>query len=1367
MNNVFQTLKNILQERVLVLDGAMGTMIQRHKLSEKDFRGERFKNHSQDLRGNNDLLNITKPEVIKEIHHAYLEAGSDIIETNTFSANAISQADYKLEHLAYEINFEAAKIAKETATVFTKLNPQKPRFVAGALGPTNRTASLSPDVNDPSYRAVTFDKLAESYHEQARGLIDGGVDILLVETIYDTLNAKAAIYAIQEYCDEKNLKIPIMISGTIVDQSGRTLSGQTTEAFWISVSHTKNLLSVGLNCALGAKQMRPFVEELSRIAPVYVSVYPNAGLPNEMGEYDETAEAMSKVLNEFGESGFFNIVGGCCGTTPEHIKAIAKAAQKVKPRKVPVIEPYLRLSGLEPLIVRPESNFINVGERTNVAGSRNFAKLILEGNYAATLPIARSQVEGGAQILDVNLDEGLLDSELAMTKFLNMLTSEPDIAKLPIMIDSSKWSVIEAGLKCLQGKSIVNSISLKEGEEVFKHRTKKIQQYGAAIIVMAFDEKGQGDTFQRRIEICERAYKILTNEIGFPPQDIIFDPNVLTLATGMEEHNNYGVDFIEATRWIKQNLPLSKVSGGISNVSFSFRGNSVIREAMHSAFLYHAIKAGLDMGIVNAGQLEVYEEIPKDLLVLVEDVILNRRPDATERLVSFAETVKQKDKESVKVEEWRNWGVEERLKHALIKGIDEFIEKDTEEARQKYSKPLEIIEGPLMAGMSVVGDLFGAGKMFLPQVVKSARVMKKSVAYLEPFIRSPIPAPSPKGKGDTFGWMTADPSFYDILKEHAKKNKDNPTKAELVLWELLRNKQLENFKFRRQHIIGQYIADFICLSHKLVIEVDGKIHQLPANKESDEARTNWLQSQGFKVIRFTNEQVLFDPENVLSEILKVLPFGENLGGAGGRILLATVKGDVHDIGKNIVGVVLGCNNYEIIDLGVMVSSEKILQAAIENNVDVIGLSGLITPSLDEMVHVAKELERQGFKIPLLIGGATTSRVHTAVKIEPNYSAPVIHVLDASRSVPVVSNLINPDKKVQSDFINSIKNEYDKVRIDHAKKKSAKTFVSISQARQNRYQSDWNKIQIKKPEELGVTILKNYSLSTLRNYIDWTPFFSTWELKGKYPVIFENDKYGKEAKRLFEEANKLLDIIIDEKLIAASGVFGLFPANSVAIDDIEIYSDDTRKGVRAVFHTLRSQGEKVQEAHNLALADYIAPKETGLKDYIGAFAVTAGLGIEKVVEQFEKDHDDYNSIMMKALADRLAEAFAEHLHELVRKKYWGYASEENLSNDELIKEKYIGIRPAPGYPAQPDHTEKRTIFNLLDVEKNIGVTLTESLAMHPAASVCGLYFAHPEAKYFNVGKIGKDQVLDYHKRKGMSIEETERWLRPILNYDEGE
>jgi len=1234
MNNNFAILSKFLSERILLLDGPKGTLIQSYKFSDADFRGKRFKDHPVDLKGNNDILVLTQPEIIKNIHYQHLDAGSDFIGTNTFNGNAISQADYQTENLSYEINFEAAKIAREAADEYTKKNFGKPRFVTGTIGPTNKSLSMSPKVDDPGYRAVTFDLVKETYIEQARGLIDGGADVLLVETMIDTLNAKAALYGIMELCEETGNQIPIMVSGSIIDLGGRTLSGQNTEAFWNSISHTKNLLSVGLNCSLGPKQMRPFISELSRISNVFISLYPNAGLPNAFGGYDESPEDMSKVLEEYASEGFLNIVGGCCGTTPEHIKAFAEITKKYPPRKIPNVKKYLRLSGLEPLTLRPDTNFVNIGERTNITGSKNFSKLILAGDYSGALTIAKNQVDGGAQVLDVNLDEGLLDSEEAMTKFLTLLSSEPDIAKLPIMIDSSKWSVIEAGLKCLQGKSIVNSISLKEGEDVFREHAKKIRQYGAAIIVMAFDEKGQGDTINRRIEICERAYKILTKEIGFPPQDIIFDPNVLTLATGIEEHNNYGVDFIETVRWIKQNLPLTKVSGGISNVSFSFRGNNVVREAMHSAFLYHAIKAGLDMGIVNAGQLEVYEEIPKDLLALVEDVILNRRPDATERLVAFAETVKQKDKEAAKIEEWRNWGVEERLKHSLVKGIDEFIEQDTEEARNKYSKPLGIIEGPLMAGMNVVGDLFGAGKMFLPQVVKSARVMKKSVAYLTPFL------------------------------------------------------------------------------------------------EEEKLNSN-------------------DTRDV------------------GRILLATVKGDVHDIGKNIVGVVLGCNNYKVIDLGVMVSSDKILQAAIDHKVDVIGLSGLITPSLDEMVHVAKEMERLNMKLPLLIGGATTSRVHTAVKIAPNYSAPVIHVLDASRSVPVVSNLINPDTKVQSDFILSIKSEYDRVRIDHSKKRAAKNFVSLSQARQNRFISDWQKIKIKKPEKLGVTVLQNYSLSTLRKYIDWTPFFLTWELKGKYPAIFDNDKYGKEATRLFEDANKLLDRIINENLITASGVFGLFPANTVAIDDIEIYSDDTRKGIRTVLHTLRSQGEKVQEAHNLALADYIAPKESGLNDYIGTFAVTAGIGIEKVVEQFEKDHDDYNSIMMKALADRFAEAFAEHLHELVRKKYWGYSSEESLSSEELIKESYRGIRPAPGYPAQPDHTEKRTIFDLLDVEKNIGITLTESIAMYPAASVCGLYFAHPEAKYFNVGKIGKDQVLDYHKRKGMSIEETERWLRPILNYDEGE
>ena len=1233
MNKTFEILTKLLKDRILVLDGAMGTMIQRHKLSEQDFRGERFKDHPHDLKGNNDLLSITKPEIIKNIHKAYLADGSDIIETNTFNANAISQADYKLEYLAYELNYQSAKIAREAIDEFIKENPgtTRQRFVAGALGPTNKTLSLSPKVSDPGYRAVTFDKLAKVYYEETKGLVDGGVDILLIETIFDTLNAKAAIYAVEEYCRETKKDIPVIISGTIVDLSGRTLSGQTTEAFLISVAHTKNLLAVGLNCALGAKQMRPFIQELAEKAPFFVSVYPNAGLPNEMGDYDETPETTSGMLEDFISNGFANIIGGCCGTTPDHIKLIAEAAAKFKPRVVPKPEKYLRLSGLEPLIIRPETNFVNIGERTNVTGSKKFANLILAGDYEGALVVARSQVEGGAQAIDVNMDEGLLNSEEAMTKFLNLLSVEPDIAKLPIMIDSSKWSVIEAGLKCLQGKGIVNSISLKEGEEAFKERAGKILQYGAAVIVMAFDEKGQADSFERKIEIIKRAHKILTEEIGFPPEDIIFDPNVLTVATGIEEHNNYAVDFIETTRWIKQNLPSAKVSGGISNVSFSFRGNNTVREAMHSAFLFHAIKAGLDMGIVNAGQLEVYEEIPKDLLELVEDVLLNRRKDATERLVEFAESIKKKDKQEVRVDEWRNTSVQERLKHALVKGIVEYIEQDTEEARKAYAKPIEVIEGPLMDGMNVVGDLFGSGKMFLPQVVKSARVMKKAVAYLIPYI---------------------------------------------------------------------------------------------------------------------------EKEKELSEVKKEV----------GKILLATVKGDVHDIGKNIVGVVLGCNNYNVIDLGVMVSAEKILQTAIDEKVDIIGLSGLITPSLDEMVHVAKEMERREFILPLLIGGATTSKIHTAVKIAPGYSGNVIHVLDASRSVPVVSNLLNEDGKIKEKFGSEIKAEYKKLRENHLKRSGEKKFLTIEKARENRLKTDWDKIKIVKPETLGVTSFKNYSLEILRNYIDWTPFFLTWELKGKYPAIFKSEKYGMEALKLYDDANKLLDEIVLRKLLSANGVFGLFPANSVGYDDIEIYADDSRKGVKRVLHTLRSQTLKSNELPNLALADFIAPKESGKPDYIGAFAVTAGIGIEKLIEKYEKEHDDYNSIMVKALADRLAEAFAEHLHELVRKKYWVYSPEEKFTNSDLIKESYQGIRPAPGYPAQPDHTEKPIIFDLLEVEKNAGIKLTENFAMYPAASVSGLYFAHPDSKYFDVGKIGKDQVLDYHRRKGMSLEEAEKWLGPILNYD---
>ncbi len=1394
MKTTIENFKKLLSERILVIDGAMGTMIQRHKLTEKDFRGERFKDYPHDLKGNNDLLSITQPDVIKGIHREYFAAGADIIETNTFNANVISQADYDLQELAYELNFKSAKIAKEVAEEFNlpagkagKKFLDKPRFVAGALGPTNKTLSLSPNVNDPGYRAVTFDEVANAYYDAARGLIDGGADIILIETIFDTLNAKAAIFGVEKLLTERSLDIPVMISGTIVDQSGRTLSGQTTEAFFISVSHAKNLVSIGLNCALGAKQMRPFVEDLSNVSDKYLSVYPNAGLPNEMGGYDETPQTMATVLEDFLSSGFVNIVGGCCGTTPDHIKEIAALVKNHKPRVPNVQETYLRLSGLEPVILRPDSNFMNIGERTNVTGSKKFARLIKENNYDEALSVARDQVEGGAQVLDINMDEGMLDSEAAMTKFINLLEAEPDIAKLPIMIDSSKWSVIEAGLKCLQGKGIVNSISMKEGEEVFKEHARKVLNYGAAVIVMAFDERGQADTFERRIEICSRAYKILTEEIGFQPQDIIFDPNILAIATGIEEHNNYAVEYLEATRWIKKNLPLAKISGGVSNLSFSFRGNDTVREAMHSAFLFHAIKAGMDMGIVNAGQLEVYAEISKDLLEKVEDVILNRRADATERLIEFAETIKKKDKSSAgadeKIEDWRKNSVEERLKHALVRGIVDFIDVDIEEARKKYPQPIEVIEGPLMAGMNVVGDLFGAGKMFLPQVVKSARVMKKAVNILEPYLKKAHPpAPSLKEgeQSQKFNWATADPALYEILKEYAQKHRDNPTKAELIIWEFLKSKQLEKYKFRRQHIIGKYIADFVCLDRMLIIEIDGNIHQLPENKESDKDRTQWLASNGFKVIRFKNEEVTTQTEKVLNDILenvknqkahslfeyesdqKVLPLGEDLGGAG-RVLMATVKGDVHDIGKNIVGVVLGCNNYNVIDLGVMVHAEKIIQTAIDEKVDVIGLSGLITPSLDEMVHVAKEMERRGMKLPLLIGGATTSRIHTAVKIAPNYSGAVIHVLDASRSVPVVSNLLNENEEERKKYVQSFKDEYAQTREDYSQRKTDKNYVSLEKARENKLKIDWQKAQIKKPNKLGITRINNFNLEVLREYIDWTPFFMTWELKGKYPAIFEDKNVGSEAKKLFDDANELLDRIISEKLLTANGVVGLFPASTVGFDDIEVYTNESRTGVKRVLHTIRQQIEKSKGEPNIALADYIAPKESGVEDFIGMFAVTAGIGIEKIVAQFEKEHDDYNSIMTKAIADRLAEAFAEHLHEIVRKEYWGYAKDENLSNEEIIKEKYIGIRPAPGYSAQPDHTEKPIIFSLLDVEKNIGIKLTESMAMYPAASVSGLYFAHPEAKYFSVGKIEKDQVLDYHKRKGMSVDEIEKWLSPILNY----
>lgn len=1231
MGTTFNTLKKLLDERILMLDGPKGTLIQGYKLSEADFRGTLLKNHPVDLKGNNDILVLTQPEIIKSIHRQHLEAGSDFVGTNTFNGTSISQSDYKTEHLVYEINLVAARIAREVADEFTSKNPNKPRFVTGTMGPTNKTLSLSPDVNDPGYRAVTFDQVKDAYIEQARGLIDGGADVLLVETIFDTLNAKAAIFGIMEYCEQTGKEIPIMISGTVIDQSGRTLSGQNTEAFWISVSHAKNLLSIGLNCSLGPSQMRPFIAELSRIANVPISIYPNAGLPNEFGGYDESPEAMAKVLEDFAKLGYLNIIGGCCGTRPEHIKAFSEIAKKYPPRKIPKVEPYLRLSGLEPLIYRPESNFLNIGERTNVTGSKKFARLIKENKYEEALSVARDQVENGAQVIDINMDEGLINSEEAMQKFLNLLAAEPDIARVPVMLDSSKWSVIETGLKCLQGKGIVNSISMKEGEEIFKEHAKKVLKYGAAVIVMAFDEQGQADTLERKTEICKRAYKILTEEIGFPPQDIIFDPNIFAIATGIEEHNQYAINYIEAARWIKKNLPLAKISGGVSNISFSFRGNDAVREAMHSAFLFHAIEAGMDMGIVNAGQLAVYEEIPKELLEKVEDVILNRRPDATERLVEFAGTISKEVKKEIGNEEWRDTPVEERLKHALVKGIVEFIEHDTEEARKKYTSPLEIIEGPLMDGMNVVGDLFGSGKMFLPQVVKSARVMKKAVAYLIPYL------------------------------------------------------------------------------------------------EEEKKRTGGRE-------------------------------------ANGKILMATVKGDVHDIGKNIVGVVLGCNNYDVLDLGVMVPAEKILSKAKEENVDIIGLSGLITPSLDEMANVAREMERLGMNIPLLIGGATTSRIHTAVKIAPEYSQPVIHVLDASKSVGVVSNFLN--KETKEKYTHKIKVEYSELRENHFKKQIAKEYLTIEAARENKLKIDFNTLNIIKPNKPGVTLLNNFPLEKLRAYIDWTPFFLTWELKGRFPEIFENANYGAEAKNLYNDANKLLDKIISEKLLTANGIVGIYPANSDG-DDIEIYTDENHTGLLEKFHTIRQQSKKTDGVPNLALSDFIAPKESGVKDFIGMFAVTAGIGIEKIINHFEKQHDDYNSIMTKALADRLAEAFAEFLHEKVRKEIWGYASEENLSNTNLINEEYAGIRPAPGYPAQPDHTEKLTIWKLLDVEKNTSIKLTESLAMYPAASVSGLYFANPNAKYFPVGKIGKDQVEDYRKRKGMSFKETEKWLRPILNYDESE
>ncbi len=1286
-------IREVLKDRILVLDGAMGSLIQEYKLSDADYRGEAFKDFPHEVKGNNDMLSITRPDVIKEIHAKYFEAGADIAETNTFSGTSIAMADYHMEDYVYQLNYESAKIAREVADEFTAKDPSKPRYVTGSIGPTNRTLSLSPDVNDPGYRAVTFDELVDAYYEQIQGLVDGGADLLLVETIFDTLNAKAALFAIDLYqTDRKNgtlkpllshaierknnvsdnlkaidSKIPIMVSGTITDASGRTLSGQTTEAFLTSISHL-DLLSVGLNCALGADLMRPYVQTLATKSKFLTSAHPNAGLPNEMGEYDQSPSEMAEIIDDFLENSFLNIIGGCCGTTPAHIAEIAKVAAKHKPRVIPEFEHIQKLSGLEPLNITKDITYVNIGERCNVTGSKKFARLIRENKYEEAIAVAREQVDGGAMVIDVNLDEGMIDGVEAMRTFLNLLMAEPDIAKLPIMVDSSKWEVIEAGLKCVQGKSIVNSISLKEGVEKFKENAEKVKRYGAATVVMAFDEDGQADSYERRIEICKRAYDILVDEVKFQPEDIIFDPNILTVATGLEEHNNYAVDFINATRWIKENLPYAKVSGGVSNISFSFRGNEPVREAMHTVFLYHAIKAGMDMGIVNAAQLGVYSDIPADMLELCEDVLLNRREDATERLVTFAETVKSKGKEIIVDNAWRNQPVGKRLEHALIKGLTEFIDEDTEEARQLVDKPLHVIEGPLMDGMNVVGDLFGEGKMFLPQVVKSARVMKKAVAYLLPYIE-------------------------------AEKEK---------------------------------------------------------NRVEGEAEVS---------------------------------------SSAGKILLATVKGDVHDIGKNIVGVVLGCNNYEIIDLGVMVQTEKILAAAREHNVDIIGLSGLITPSLDEMVGVAKEMERQGFTIPLLIGGATTSRIHTAVKIDPHYSGPVIHVLDASKSVPVAGRLMQ-NEQTQKEIFTEIKESYAQLRIDHASRQKDKNYAPIAKARENKAKIDWSDFKATKPQFLGNKYFMNYDLTEIARYIDWTPFFSTWQLSGKYPKIFENEIVGAEAKKLFDDAQVLLKEIIDNKLLTARAVVGFYPANAVNDDivlhnfeakDVEVSCDkhgshthtnykvlnivdEVKQDLhvendisKTVLHHLRQQGQKAANVSNYCLSDFIAPLTTET-DYIGAFAVTAGIGIETLVEKYEKDHDDYNSIMVKALADRLAEAFAELMHERTRKEFWGYATDENATPEELISEKYQGIRPAPGYPACPDHTEKKALFELLQAEEKLGIQLTESFAMYPASSVSGWYFSHPESKYFPIGKIAKDQVIEYAARKGMSLELTENWLAPVLNYD---
>ena len=1231
-NSRIQQLPALLSQRILILDGAMGTMIQNYKLDEVAYRGKRFKDFAHDVKGNNDLLTLTQPQIIREIHEQYLDAGADIIETNTFNSTAVAMADYHMEDLVYELNMEAARLARSAADVYEAKDPARPRFVAGTLGPTNRTASISPDVNDPGFRNTSFDLLVETYTEAVRGLIDGGSDLLMVETIFDTLNAKAALFAIDQYFEANGVKLPIMISGTITDASGRTLSGQTPEAFWNSVRHARPL-TIGLNCALGAQMMRPHIEEISQIADTFVCAYPNAGLPNPLAPtgYDELPDQTAEYMLDFAKSGFINIAGGCCGTTPAHIRAIAQAIKDVPPRKIPQIEHKTRLSGLEPLNIGDDSLFVNVGERANVTGSRAFARLILAGNYAEAVSVARQQVENGAQVIDINMDEAMLDSKAAMTTFLSLIASEPDISRVPVMIDSSRWEVIEAGLKCVQGKAIVNSISMKEGVEPFKHQARLARRYGAAVVVMAFDEKGQADTYERRITIAKQAYDILIDEIGFAAEDIIIDPNIFAIATGIEEHNRYAIDFLEATRWIRQNLRYARVSGGLSNVSFSFRGNDLVREAIHTAFLYHAFQAGLTMAIVNAGQIGVYDEIPKELLEHVEDIIFDRRPDAAERMVVFAETVKGKGRVVVEDLAWRNAPVGERLTHALVRGITNWIVEDTEEMRLQIEKdggrPIQVIEGPLMDGMNVVGDLFGAGKMFLPQVVKSARVMKQAVAHLVPYI------------------------------------------------------------------------------------------------EAEKARLGDIRAKG-------------------------------------KIVLATVKGDVHDIGKNIVAVVLQCNNYEVVNLGVMVPWAQIAEVAEREKADIIGLSGLITPSLEEMAHNAREMQRLGMTIPLLIGGATTSRVHTAVKIAPHYKGPVVWVPDASRSVSVCSSLLSDDQR--KGYLNDLAVDYQRVREQHANKKGPE-LISLTAARANALQTDWKKTVPHKPEMLGIKVLKNYDLAEIAQHIDWGPFFQTWDLAGPYPAILKDEVVGEEARKVLVDGKAMLKKIIEGRWLTANGVFGLFPAARIAPEDIAIYADESRQMPLMVWHNLRQQNQKPTGRANQCLADFVAPPESGVADYIGAFSVTAGLGIEKRIALFEKQHDDYSIILLKALADRLAEAFAELLHLRVRREFWGYAKDEALDTDALIAEKYRGIRPAPGYPACPDHTEKGGLFELLRAG-SIDMRLTESFAMLPASSVSGFYLAHPEAQYFAVGKINRDQVADYARRKDMTVADAERWLAPALGYN---